>query len=98
MVRNLVFFVLIVVVLLLATVFAALNPGQVELDLAFFETGLQKSLAFTLAFGAGWVFGLLCAGILLVKTLNERRRLRKLLNLAESEVRNLRNMPIQDAD
>lgn len=98
MVRNFIYVVLIIAVLLLVTAFAALNPGQITLDLAFVDTEIQKSLALTLAFGAGWVFGLLCAGLILLRTLNERRKLRKSLNLAEAEVKNLRSMPIHDAD
>ena len=85
-------------VLLLATAFAALNPGVIELDLAFTTTEMQKSLALTLAFGLGWVFGLLCAGIVLFRLIFERRKLRRSLNLAEGEVHALRDMPRPDAD
>jgi putative membrane protein len=98
MLRNLIFVIIFIAALLLATAFAALNPGLITLDLAFTETETQKSLALTLAFGAGWLFGLFCAGLILLNALNDRRKLRKSLNLAESEVRNLRSLPIQDAD
>jgi uncharacterized membrane protein YciS (DUF1049 family) len=98
MARNLIFFLLIFLVLVLAIIFAALNPGMIELDYAFGETEIQKSLALTIAFGIGWIFGLLCAGIALLKAINERRKLRKSLHLAEAEVKTLRSIPIQDAD
>jgi len=98
MVRNILFFLLLLFGLLFATVFAALNPGLIQLDLAFFETEVTKSLALIAAFGFGWLFGLVCAGLVLIKSFNERRLLRKSLGLAEAEVRALRNMPIQDAD
>lgn len=98
MARNLIFFLLIFLVLMLAIIFAALNPGMIELDYAFGETEIQKSLALTIAFGIGWIFGLLCAGIALLKAINERRKLRKSLHLAEAEVKTLRSIPIQDAD
>jgi uncharacterized membrane protein YciS (DUF1049 family) len=97
MARNLLFFLVVLLGLLLATVFAALNPGLITLDLAFTEVEAQKSLALTIAFGAGWVFGLLSAGLVLLRWLSERRRLRKALRLAEAEVKTLRSMPIQDA-
>jgi len=97
-VRNLLFFIVIFSGLLLAMVFAALNPGLITLDLAFTETEVQKSLALTVAFGFGWIFGLLCAGIMRVRMIGELRKLRKALRLAEAEVRTLRSMPIQDAD
>ncbi len=96
--RNILFFLILLIGLLLATAFAALNPGLIQLDLAFFETETTKSLALIAAFGFGWLFGLACAALVLIKSLNERRLLRKSLSLAESEVRALRNMPIQDAD
>ena len=98
MARNLVFFLLLLLAVFLAIIFAALNPGMIELDYAFGETEIQTSLALTLAFGLGWLFGLLCAGIVLLRTFNERRKLRKSLHLAEAEVKTLRSMPIQDAD
>ena len=98
MARNLIFVLLIVSVLLLAIIFAALNPGTIELDYAFGETEIQKSLALTMAFGVGWIFGLLCAGIVVLKAIFERRKLRKSLHLAEAEVKTLRSMPIHDAD
>ena len=98
MLRNILFFLVLLSGLLLATAFAAINPGVIQLDLAFFETEVTKSLALIVAFGIGWIFGLLCAGLILLKSLNERRQLRKSLGFAESEVRALRNMPIQDAD
>ena len=74
MARNLLFFLLAILGLLVATVFAALNPGLITLDLAFTETEVQKSLALTVAFGAGWVFGLLCAALVLLQSVTERRR------------------------
>jgi putative membrane protein len=98
MLVKLIFVVVFIAALSLAIAFAALNSGRITLDLAFAETEIQKSLALMLAFGAGWLFGLFCAGSFLLKTLNERRKLRKALNLAEAEVRNLRSLPMQDAD
>jgi len=98
MARNILFSLVLLSGLLLATAFAALNPGLIQLDLAFFDTEVTKSLALIAAFGVGWAFGLVCAGLVLLKSLNQRRQLRKSLNLAEAEVRALRNMPIHDAD
>lgn len=96
--RNLLFVLLVFAGLLFATVFAALNPGLITLDLAFTEQEVPKALAFAVAFLFGWLFGLLCAGLVLLKSANDRRKLRKSLNLAEEEVRTLRSMPLHDAD
>jgi uncharacterized integral membrane protein len=98
MVRNIIFVVVIFSGLLLATVFAALNPGMVSLDLAFQEMEVPVALALSVAFGVGWLFGLLCAGAVLLKSIGDRRKLQKSLRIAEAEVKALRSMPIQDAD
>ena len=98
MVRNFIFLIVVFSGLLLATIFAALNPGTMTLDLAFQEAETSISLAISVAFGAGWLFGILCAGILLYRSISERRRLRRSLTVAEAEVKALRSMPIQDAD
>lgn len=98
MVRRILLPLLIFVVLVLAVLFAALNPGVINVDLGLFETRLQKSLALTLAFAAGWVFGLLCLAVVLVRMVLERRRLRKALRLAEAEVHTLRSLPPAHAD
>ncbi|MCC5793721.1 MAG: DUF1049 domain-containing protein [Chromatiales bacterium] len=96
--RNLLWSLLVILILVLAGVFAALNTGRLSLDLAFVELELQKSVALLLALAAGWLFGLLCAGLVLLRLLSERRRLRKSVRLAEEEVRALRSLPANDAD
>ena len=98
MVRNFILIIVVLSALLAATVFAALNPGTMTLDLAFRETELPISLAMSAAFGIGWLFGLLCAGVILYRAISERRKLRRSLTIAEAEVKALRSMPIQDAD
>ena len=54
--------------------------------------------SFARVVAAGWLFGLLCAAMVLLKSAGDHRKLRKSLRLAEAEVRTLRSMPIQDAD
>ncbi len=98
MIRNLLIFLVVISAMALAVVFAALNPGMVQLDLAFFEMDLQKSLAFILAFGIGALFGMVCALLMLLKLMNDRRSLRKALKLAETEVSSLREIPLNDAE
>lgn len=97
MIRYVLFIFVVLFVFLAAVVFAASNPGTLVLDLAFAQFEMQKSLAFIMFLGVGWLFGVLCAGFLMVKMLAERRQTRKALELAEAEVRSLRSMPMQDA-
>jgi len=98
MLRYVVYFMVVLVVFMVAVIFAAINPAPMTLDLAFTQLEMQTSLALIAFMAAGWLFGLLCAGFLLLKLLADRRKLRKALHLAEAEVRSLRSMPMQDAD
>lgn len=98
MLRRYILPLLLFAVLVMAVLFAALNPGVIDVDLGLFETRMQKSLALTLAFAAGWVFGILCLAVVMVRMVLERRKLRKALRLAEAEVHTLRSMPAAHAD
>ena len=89
---------LFLVILAVMLVFTRLNPGLLEIDLAFGTVESSIPLAFTVAFAAGWIFGLLCTAAFVMRLLNERRQLRKQLRSSESELSSLRNMPLYDAD
>jgi len=97
MVRYVTFIIVILMVFLVAVVFAAINPEPMVLDLAVAEFEMKTSLALLAFLAAGWVFGMLCAGLVILRSMAERRQLRKSLRLAESEVKSLRSMPLQDA-
>ena len=97
--RKLIILVLIAVVAAVAATFAYLNPGTLSIDLGFIAIDeVSKSLAFAIAFGLGWLFGLLCATSALVKYFAQRRRLQRDLRVAESEVSSLRSLPLNDAN
>ncbi|HLT90796.1 MAG TPA: LapA family protein [Woeseiaceae bacterium] len=98
MLKRIGFIVLALVILLAMVVFTRLNPGMLEIDLAFGRVRASIPLAFTVAFAAGWLFGLLCSAVAVVRLVNERRQLRKLLRSSESELSTLRNRPLSDAD
>jgi uncharacterized membrane protein YciS (DUF1049 family) len=98
MLRYVLFILVVLFVFFVAVIFAASNPGTMQLDLAFAEYELQKSLALIIFLGVGWVVGVLSAGFLTLKLVGQRRQLRKSLELAEAEVKSLRSMPMQDAD
>lgn len=98
MVRSFLWLLLLFVCLALAVLFAAMNPGSIDLDLGFSAFHLQKSLALTFAFAAGFAFGLLCLSLVLLRASLERRRLAKALRLAEAEIHALRSQPAPHAD
>ncbi len=89
---------LFLVILVIMLVFTRLNPGRVEIDLAFGTVESSVPLAITVTFVMGWLFGLLSTAIFAARLVNERRQLRKALRLSESEVHSLRNLPLADAD
>jgi len=90
--------ILIVVLFVLMFSFAALNTGQVELDLGFFKHSYPVSMAIAATFVLGMVFGMLCMTAFVFRLINERRHLRRALRVSESEVSSLRNLPLSDAD
>jgi uncharacterized integral membrane protein len=98
MLRSLVFSLLLLVFVALAAIFSALNPGLVSLDFAFGTAEVQKSVALIAALSVGWLFGLLCAALSMLRLLGQRRGLRRSLHLAEQEVQALRSLPVRDAD
>ncbi|MBM4220660.1 MAG: LapA family protein [Gammaproteobacteria bacterium] len=98
MLRSLLYSVLLLVFVGLAAVFGALNPGPVALDFAFQAIQVEKSVALMVTLAVGWVFGLCCAGIAVLRLLSQRRALQRSLRLAEQEVQALRSLPVRDAD
>jgi uncharacterized integral membrane protein len=89
---------LVLIILGLMLVFTRLNPGTIDIDLAVGTVESSIPLAFTFAFAAGWLFGLLCMSFVAARLITERRRLRRALRNTEAEVSSLRNLPLSDAD
>ena len=79
-------------------VFTSANQGDISVDLLFAEIPTTKTVAFLVAFALGWAFGLLCTAWWALKVIRERRMLRRALQVSESEVTSLRNLPLNDAD
>lgn len=96
MLRFIIYLLLILLVALTGASFASLNQGNVRLDLAFSVVETRLSLAFSLTFLLGWLVGLLTLSGGMLKLLNDRRKLRRSVKLAEAEVSNLRRLPMQD--
>ena len=90
--------ILVILVFAVMLVFTSSNPGFVDLDLSFTTVRPSIPLAFSVTFVLGWIFGLLCTVVFILRLLGERRRLRRQLRHTESEVTSLRNLPLADAD
>ena len=89
---------LIALIFVAMVVFTAGNPGEVVIRLLHWEFATPVSLAITVAFAIGWLFGIVCMGLYALKVANERRMLRRSLRMSENEVTSLRNLPLNDAD
>lgn len=89
---------LVILIFSVMVVFTAGNPGDLSIKLLHWEFTSPVSLAFTVAFAIGWLFGVICMGVYTIKVANERRMLRRSLRLSENEVSSLRNLPLSDAD
>ncbi len=98
MLRRIGIVAVVLVVFVLMIWFTSINPGVVSIDLAFGTVEPTIPLALSVTFVLGWLFGILCASIYVLRLLAERRRLRASLRTSESEVSSLRNLPIADAD
>ncbi len=90
--------VLLILIFISMVLFTAGNPGEISLRLLHFELSAPVSLAFTVAFAIGWIFGIVCMGLYALKIANERRMLRRSLRISEDEISSLRNLPLSDAD
>ena len=96
--RNAILFIVLLLVAVLAAVFAALNPDQIELELAFAQVSVRKSVALAIAFGFGFALGFFVAMGRVFNLMRERRALKKSVRLAEAEVNNLRSLPLRDGE
>lgn len=88
----------IVVLFAVVFTFTALNTGQVELDLGFFKRPYPISVAFAATFVIGVIFGMLSMVAFVLRLIRDRRALRRALEMSQSEVSTLRNLPLSDAD
>ena len=98
MLRAVFYAFLIFVTVLIGVTFTTLNPGAISLDLAFLQTESQVSTAFAVTFALGFLFGVGVLSLSVLRLMNQRRKLKKSLRLAEAEVNNLRSIPLRDAE
>jgi len=98
LIRKAALIIVVLIIFALMLWFTRINPGIIEIDLAFGTIQPSMPMAFSVTFVLGWLFGLACTAIFVMRVFNERRRLRKALRIAESEVSSLRSLPIADAE
>ena len=97
MIRRIFTLVILISVLIAAAVFASVNTDVIVVDFLFDQFELPQSIVIIGALITGTLIGLLCASIFVVRFMSERRKLRKALRNAETEISSLRSLPLQDA-
>lgn len=83
MLRRAAAVVALVLIVVAAMLFTALNQQHFEVDLAFIRFGVSSGLALVITFAAGLLAGALWRSAWIARLLSERGRLRNALRLAE---------------
>lgn len=83
------FITLLLIAMLAALVFAALNPQSVQVELAFMQMHTPLGIALVVACAFGLAIGVLIRGRWVAELLSERGRLRRALKAAEAKAREL---------
>ena len=96
MLRTVLLLLLVIVAFLVLLIFSWLNPELIEVDIALAEITLRKSQAFAASLVIGWLFGMASMLIIILKLMNDKRRLRKAVRDAEAQVQNLQSLPMSD--
>lgn len=98
MIRRVLTIIVLVAVVLFSAVFASRNTQTISIDLLFYEYEIAQSVVIVTAVILGVLIGLLIASLFVLRGIAERRRLRKRLSAAETEISTLRSLPLHDAD
>jgi uncharacterized integral membrane protein len=97
--RRLTYIVIAVLLALIAAILSYGNPEPIAVDIGFIRFDrVSLTVAFTCAVGLGWLFGLACAGLALLRMAGEKRQLQRELRFAETELSSLRALPLHDAN
>jgi uncharacterized membrane protein YciS (DUF1049 family) len=89
-------YILLIVLLVLGVSFAGLNASPVTINYYIGARELPLSLLLVMFFAFGCALGLLVGLSMYLRMRSKNYRLSNRIKLAEKEVSNLRNMPLQD--
>ncbi|MDQ2069186.1 LapA family protein [Natronospira bacteriovora] len=87
---------LLVIFMLVAIILTWVNTASVELHYLLGSVSLPLPIALWAAVVIGVLSGFLAAFGMVMKMRSENARLRRAIRLAETEVNNLRSLPIKD--
>lgn len=94
--KRLIKFIILLAVIALTVSFALLNNQSVAVDYYFGNLELPLTVFIFLALVAGWLLGGLSFFKYIVKIKLESREANRAANLAETEVKNLRKLPMSN--
>lgn len=93
---RIILYIFLILVILVGTTFAILNPTTVTIDYWIAKKTLALPLLVVWVFIVGLVVGLLLSGLSLFQARLKNRKLSSRLKLLEQEVQNLRAIPLRD--
>lgn len=94
--RKLILLLALALAVLIGATFSLLNAGSVAVNLYVGEVALPLSILIFLSIFIGAILGAFaCTGFIL-RHINDNRKLRKRIRLAEEEITQLRKIPIKD--
>lgn len=89
-------FLLLLAVAALGAAFAYINPDLVHVYFYFGEIGLPLGMLIFLLIGVGMLAGALASMSWFIRLKRENAHLRRLFELANQEINNLRTIPLRD--
>jgi hypothetical protein len=85
--RRIAFAAVLLVLMLMAGVFAYSNPAPIDIDVGFMRIEqVSMAAAFSTVLAVGWILGLVSAALALWRSAGEKRRLKQDLKYAEAEL------------
>ncbi len=94
--KRLILFLLLIAFFCVGALFSYFNPVAVRVDYLFGEIELPLGLILVAVFGGTLLLAVLVFSLWSLAQRAELRRLRRKLDLAEAELANLRNLPLNN--
>ena len=98
MLKRISIILVIISIFFLVIYFTSINQNSIRIDFGFVIFEPSVVLGVSLIFILGWIFGLLCSMVYIIKLTNEQRNLKNNLKDAQSELSGLRQLPTKDAN
>ena len=98
MLKRISIILVVISIFFLVIYFTSINQNSIRIDFGFVVFEPSVVLGVSLIFILGWIFGLLCSMVYIIKLTNEQRNLKSNLKDAQSELSVLRQLPTKDAN